>query len=432
MILRYLVILTILLGLAGCGPRSVEQEEPVLTSINIIDRNGMSQTVTSRDRLRQYANVDFMNVSPYQKVIRVYSRDQQGDTKSFLTSYHPNGQLKQYLEAVNSRAYGTYQEWYPNGQLKLDAYVIGGGADLDIGVQKDWLFDGVCCAWDEQGHLQAEIPYQKGAMEGIALYYHENGQISQRLPFSKGALNGVAERFTTEGCLQERSEYCLGMLQGPSIRYWPEGAFQAVSAEELFAQGLLKRGIYYSQEGCPMTEIVDGTGQRAIFNDDGSYEWQDYRHGVLEGKVQFFNPRGELTHLINIKDGIKHGEEIFFYAGNPCAEPCLEPLQKCSLSWYEGRVQGIAKSWYDNGQLESQREFSGNSRNGLSTAWYRDGSLMLIEEYDADKLSSGEYLPRGDSCPVTRISNGKGICTLFDGNGHLIKKVSYRDGKPVL
>ena len=28
----------------------------------------------------------------------------------------------------------------------------------------------------------------------------------------------------------------------------------------------------------------------------------------------------------------------------------------------------------------------------MATAWYRDGSIMLMEEYDNDRLVKGQYL----------------------------------------
>ena len=45
------------------------------------------------------------------------------------------GQIKQYLESVNSRALGVYHEWYANGQQKVEALVIGGVADQKLAVQ---------------------------------------------------------------------------------------------------------------------------------------------------------------------------------------------------------------------------------------------------------------------------------------------------------
>ena len=136
--------------------------KPRLVSINIIDRNDFSETINNPDRLSTYDKVDFNEPQPYDKVLRVYSRDEEGNIKAYLNTYHPNGLPKQYLEVVNSRAYGTYKEWYPNGAQKIEAFVVGGEADIIDGSEKTWLFDGDCKAWNEKKELEAIIPYSKG------------------------------------------------------------------------------------------------------------------------------------------------------------------------------------------------------------------------------------------------------------------------------
>ena len=91
---------------------------PVLTSINIVDRNGLTETINNPERLDKYGCVDFLQPQSYQKVLRIYSRDAEGNVPACITSYHSNGYPHQYLEVVNSRACGAYQEWYPNGSKK--------------------------------------------------------------------------------------------------------------------------------------------------------------------------------------------------------------------------------------------------------------------------------------------------------------------------
>ena len=157
----------------ACAQKATKNS--VLTSINIIDRNGLNETITNKDRLEQYERTNFLCPQPYQKVLRVYKRDCQGNSISYVTTYYENGQPKQYLEAVNNRAFGLYQEWHENGILKLEATIIGGIADLTPCAEKSWQFDGCAQAWDENGNLQTEISYDKGQLEGESLYYHPNG-----------------------------------------------------------------------------------------------------------------------------------------------------------------------------------------------------------------------------------------------------------------
>jgi len=76
--------------------------------------------------------------------------------------------IAQYLEAEEMRAHGAYREWFQNGQIKIEATVIGGTADVTPGTQQDWLFEGLSHVYDEQGRRMAQISYQKGMLEGQA------------------------------------------------------------------------------------------------------------------------------------------------------------------------------------------------------------------------------------------------------------------------
>ena len=138
-----------------------------------------------------------------------------------------------------------------------------------------------------------------------------------------------------------------------------------------------------------------------------------------------FAKGGTVVQTYCMKNGIRHGEEYWYYEYT-----APNPKPKLMLSWYDGKVQGVAKTWYPNGNQESQREMSGNTRNGLSTAWYEDGSLMLIEQYEKDKLNRGEYYKKGDFIPVSQITEGKGTATLFDADGSFLRKIDYVNGHP--
>ena len=399
--------------------------EPVLSSISIIDRNGMTETMSAKDRLKQYENVDFLGCQPYQKVLRIYERDEEGNIEAFVSSYHPNGQVKQYLEVSNGRAFGKYQEWTQEGVLKIDANVIGGMPDLNTSAEQSWLFDGANSVWDDDGILIAEFHYDKGELEGVSYNYHANGKIWKRIPYHKNEVNGTVEIFLEDGTLMQTYEFANGVKNGCSIRYWSP---EFVASTEDYTQGLLKTAQYFDNEGELVAEISDGTGFRAVFGKDYVCELHEFRNGSPDGNVQILSRNGNLLRTYHVKDEVKHGEEIEYY--ETLADTCVPPKQKFSVNWYEGKIQGIVKTWYESGAMECQKEMSNNTKSGLLTAWYRDGSLMMIEEYDHDKLVKGEYFKTGDKFSVSQVSSGRGIATLFDAEGHFVRKVNYNNGKP--
>ena len=413
-------VLLALLFLMGCV-REIPDLPPKLTVINIIDNNGMSETISAPERLKQYEGGDFLSCQPYKKVMRVYARDPLGNVPANIASYHPNGQPWQYLEVSNGRASGTYKEWYLSGALKIEAHVIGGDADLTVNAEKTWLFEGLNKVWDEQGHLLASFLYCKGYLEGLSTYYHPCGSIWKTITYYQGKREGKQQIFREDGGLLSEMSFKDDELDGPSTKYWSEGTF---AADELYCRGELISGSYWDRHGRLVTQICHGQGKRTLFGKDTVCEIQEYHNGVLEGKIELYSASEKLTSTFMIKEGLKHGEELLFFpnTSNP----------KLSISWYKGKVQGPVKSWYATGQIESQREMSDNKKNGLLTAWYKDGSLMMIEEYDHDQLLRGEYYRQGESRPLSEVIAGKGAANLFDPDGQFLKKVTYVNGRPDL
>lgn len=404
----------------GCAYSPDQIDSSKITSINIIDRNGLSETISSKERLNAFENTNFLSPQPYQKVLRVYGREKNGDIRSCITSYHQNGQPKQYLEAVNNRAFGIYREWHPNGQLKIHAKVIGGCADLNTSAEQSWIFDGLNRAWNEDGMLIAEIPYSKGELQGEALYYHNNGKLWKTVPFEKGLQNGTQKIFLENGLLFQTTEYREGSKEGLSIRYWDKSQ---LAYQEKYEQGLLSQATYFDPNGNRVAEISQGKGNRAIFGKKELQELQEFKNGVQDGEVRVFDETERLIRVYHVKNGLKHGDEIDYFPNT------TQP--KLLLSWNHGVLQGCIKTWYENGSLESQREMSENKKNGLLTAWYRNGALMLAEEYENDQIQKGEYYRLGEKVPASKIEKGKGVATLFSPEGNFSRKVYYQEGKPI-
>ncbi len=395
-----------------------------LASVSIVDQNGMSETISNADRLKQYQGVNFLSSQPYQKVMRVYNRDANGNVVAYITSYHPNGQIKQYLEVVNGRAYGKYQEWLHNGQLKVEACVIGGEGDIGMAAEKTWLFDGCCKAWDEEGCLAAEIMYSKGSLEGNTFHYHPNGKIWKCIPYENNRTHGTAEYFLEDSTLLQTNTYVNGEKNGVARRYWGNGE---IAAEETYDKGILQQGTYFDNKGKMIAQVQEGEGVRALFNKESVAELQEYHEGVPEGLVQVFADNGALVSVYHVKEGVKHGEEIEYFESRFIQK---KPLPKLMMSWVQGSIQGICKTWYLNGVQESQREISNNAKNGLATAWYEDGGVMLMEQYESDILVRGKYFKRGDKIAVSEVRDGRGTATLFDGKGNFLRKIEYQNGRP--
>ncbi|MBS0655973.1 MAG: hypothetical protein JSR46_09365, partial [Verrucomicrobia bacterium] len=320
--MKNVIVIFFLFLLSSCATKMPLSDDPdiaklqtqvegrKLASINIIDRNGLSETIGAKERVKTYENIDFLSSQSYQKVLRIFSRDSTGKTFAVITSYHPSGQIKQYLEVVNGRANGTYLEWHQNGEKKLKTEVLGGNADLDEKSQSGWTFDSTSYCWNESGALVAQIQYEKGQLVGCAKYFHADGSLAEQVPYEKGEIHGEMVTFDTDGTVLEKTSFSSGLKEGPSVGFW---GLDKAAWNEVWHEDLLQEGSYYDRSGSLVSQVIEGNGQRSIFSDTSLSEQHEYRQGKEEGQVLIFNEQQQLVQTVHVKDGMKHGEEIYYW-----------------------------------------------------------------------------------------------------------------------
>lgn len=413
-----------LLFLTSC---SYSPPSDSFVTIQIQDRNNFTETISAPEKLQALQEVDFFHAQPYKKVIRMFRG--RGKSSSKITTYHPNGTIWQYLEAEEMRALGAYKEWHSNGNLRIDTRVIGGTADVSPSAQTDWLFDGISKVYDEKGNLTAQISYKNGVLHGDSITYFPDGIEKRIVPYEDGVIEGILIEKHENGSAYISTTFKKGQKQGKSTGYFMQGG---LLFEEEYVDDLLLNGYYYNPQGKIISKVQDGQGFRSIFKGNALNYVVQVQHGFVEGNVKEFTKNGEVQSIYHIKNGKKSGEETIYFLPHELGEGKRSSLQpKLTVQWEEGLIHGTTKTWYSNGQQQSQRDFCQNKKMGPALSWYKNGSLMLVEEYEKDHLVKGEYYKKNalDSC--SSIINGSGIATLFDENGIFLKKVSYSKGDPV-
>jgi antitoxin component YwqK of YwqJK toxin-antitoxin module len=423
--MRKMILFIHLAILCSCASRMPSDKSDSLVSMQIIDRNGFTETISNKERLSNYKSVDFSTAQPYQKVLRVFGRNSAGQSSSKITSYHDNGHLWQYLEVVDGRAHGIYREWFPNGRIKIESYLIEGMADIHDLAQTTWIFEGISKVWNDQGDLIAEFIYERGLLHNPTKYFFPNGRLQKIIPYHQGEIHGMFQVFDENGNLLEETPYIHGEKEGAATAFWTPGH---LLSQEFFEHGRLINASYYDPEGKCVAEIKDGLGEQAQFKDNQPYSLIHFSRGIPEGEVQSFYPNGALKYSYIVKDGKKNGEEWEYYP----SEKGQQTIPKLWLNWNDDQIQGQVKTWYSNGQIESQREFNGNKKHGVCFAWYKNGDLMLVEEYENDLLIKASYYKKSDKKIVSKIEAGKGIATLYTSDGIFLRKVTYEKGKPQL
>lgn len=226
--------------------------------------------------------------------------------------------------------------------------------------------------------------------------------------------------YLSDGTLFQTTQYINGVKEGLSVRHWNA---DQVAFRESYKKGLLMEAEYLDMEGKEVSRIGNGRGFRALFGKIQMEQLQEFQGGIQEGIVKIFDEGDILLRTYYVKEGEKQGPETDYFSKS------INP--KLLMTWNKGFLQGPVKTWYDNGNLESLKEMSQNKKNGVSSAWYRNGMLMFVEEYDNDKLIKGEYYKAGEKVPFSKVERGKGFATLFDADGNFAKKINYQDGRPI-
>ena len=304
-------LILLLLVLASCSSRSTPDGEGSIVSMQIIDRNGFTETISNKERISAFKGVDFLEPQPYQKVLRIYRQKGENKSHSKITSYHDNGSLSQYLEVADGRAHGLFCEWFDNGQKKIEAHVIEGVADIHELAKATWVFDGECKIWDQEGALSAEFNYEKGALHKPAFYYYASGKVKQVIPYEHGLANGIVESFDEEGLPLETIPYIRGEKAGQATTFWTQ---DQLKSDEFYQMGRLIRAEYFDPSGASVETVKEGQGKAAQFQDKELASLQTITDGLAEGLVEFFFPTGGLRCSYHIKGGKKDGEEWEYYS----------------------------------------------------------------------------------------------------------------------
>lgn len=408
--------------LVGCSTKTISQDE--LVSIQITDQNGLSETISTEEKLKTFETVNFASRQPYKRVLRVYKKDQEGKSRNILTTYHQNGHVEEELHCIGTTAQGAYRKWHPSGKLHVEATIIGGPADTSPIAKKNWLFDGLCSVYDEKGTLVAKITYQSGHLEGPSEYFYSDGSLKEKAHFKRGNIDGKREIFQKKGIVYQEELYFNGFQDGKTLGFFPN---QKRAYTEIYDKGKLTSGHYFSQDGKLISKIVNGKGEKAFYHEDYLEKIVTYQQGLPDGLVKIYSEEKELKQTFLQKDGKKTGEEIIYYLQGDGAAP---NTKKLSIEWDEDTVHGNVKTFYTNGKQESQKEFSRNQKNGMSFSWYENGDLMLLEEYEKNTLVKGTYYEKGSSDPVSKVEKGTGLATLYDRDGTFTRKVRYKKGEP--
>jgi TonB family protein len=102
------------------------------------------------------------------------------------------------------------------------------------------------------------------------------------------------------------------------------------------------------------------------------------------------------------------------------------------LSFNTVFAQGSVKTFYDNGKLKSEINYSNNIRDGEAKFYYENGDIKVEENYVNGKIEGlvKKYKPGGMLQEVFNIENGRreGPTSIYDSSGIYLTDINFENG----
>ena len=110
------------------------------------------------------------------------------------------------------------QDYYPNGQIQMDAFYSSFDKHIKEELQCNYLSntkEGLYKEWFEKGQIEYVGNYNNGLRNGLYISWYKNGQKEAEGNWLNGQLNGTTKYWTKTGDLQFDRTYKQGLNQNP-------------------------------------------------------------------------------------------------------------------------------------------------------------------------------------------------------------------------
>ncbi len=145
-------------------------------------------------------------------------------------------------------------------------------------------------------------------------------------------------------------------------------------------------------------------------------------HMRLHGPCFIWFKDGKIQEKSNYKNGTLDGYYCRYYENGQI---------RSELKYKNGTLDGLQTEWYDNGQINTETNFINGNIDGVQCFWYKNGQVGSKGIYKNGLLTSAvAYLPNGELCKVTKVSNGDGVMAFYYENSKLANEYAYKLGKP--
>lgn len=304
------------------------------------------------------------------------------------------------------------------------------------------------------GMVLGRINYVNDIKEGPAVAYYKNGQVEHEGFYKAGEKTGWYITYYENGQIDTKNEFDDdGKSMNHYVKYSSTG--QLLTTIKVQDDQTVKTEQYWDNGNLKEEKLVDRlghtTGNHKQYFRNGNLQSDElYVNGVKSGysfyyyedgtiiKKQEFAANGNPTEnytIFNNKGLVKESSEVladkniifkrYWDNGN---------LNSQKTVTADGRVSGAYKLFYENGQLQSDENFSNGFKTGLCQYFFDDGKLKMSENYKiVDNISvrdgEAQQFIAGGICIKSynyKNNNLEGLCKSFYPSGSIKKEENYK------
>lgn len=297
----------------------------------------------------------------------------KGELEGIHKTFHRSGKLKAVTNYRNGIAHGEYNSFYESGANYIRFNYVNGL------IEGDWI------AYHESGAIEQTVEWVNGKKEGLLKDY----KISGKLNFVQKYENGLKvsdESFYESEKTKNIWSYKDGKLNGTSKGFYESGELRSVGN---YLNGQLNGESYVFFKNGREAEIMKHNNDKLTYmHVKDKFGNTIYESNSVNVDASIYQPQKGELEIKDINDA--DNAIIFMYEG----EPFNSPMEVIKVAIEDGIAQyviwknrktkhnsgkiifeGIAKYYYDNGQIKSEINYSNDEKNGEEVFYNRYGNI---------------------------------------------------------
>lgn len=288
-------------------------------------------------------------------------------------TFHRSGKLKAVENYRNGIAHGEYNSFYESGANYIRFNYVNGL------IEGDWI------AYYESGAIEQTVEWVNGKKEGLLKDYkisgklnfvqkyendlkvsdesfYESGKTKNIWSYKDGKLNGTSKGFYESGELRSVGNYLNGQLNGESYVFFKNGREAEINK--------------YNNDKLTYVHVKDKFGNTIYESNSVNVDASIYQPQKGELKIEDINDADNALILLF------EGEP--FNSPNIAINVAIEDGIAQYMNWKKrstkntnGDVifEGMARTYYDNGQVKKEINYSNDKKNGEEIFYDRYGNI---------------------------------------------------------